>query len=95
MITWWMKLGGNLPLGHDVLSFFYKWHRIFYKPSRTDTTGHTKAFDYPVMDHWGKSKCSGTRQIQTDDLLDDLFELLSKLSTEIPHLVQYYSHNGR
>ena len=21
-------------------------------PSHTDTTGHTKAFDYPVMDHW-------------------------------------------
>ena len=31
----------------------------------TDTTGHTKAFDYPVMDHWGKSKCSSTRQILT------------------------------
>ena len=25
-------------------------------PSRTDTAGHTKAFIYPVMDHWGKAK---------------------------------------
>ena len=22
-------------------------------PSRTDTAGHTKAFDYPVWEHWG------------------------------------------
>ena len=38
------------------LFFFDKWHRIFYIPSRTDMAGHTKAFDYPVMDHWGKDK---------------------------------------
>ena len=25
-------------------------------PSHTDTAGHTKAFIYPVMDHWGKVK---------------------------------------
>ena len=25
-------------------------------PSRTDTTGHTKAFIYPVMDHWVESQ---------------------------------------
>ena len=24
-------------------------------PSHTDTAGHTKAFDYPVMDHWGET----------------------------------------
>ena len=24
-------------------------------PSCTDTTGHTKAFIYPVMDNWGES----------------------------------------
>ena len=24
----------------------------FYMPSCTDTIGHTKAFDYPPMDHW-------------------------------------------
>ena len=28
-------------------------HGIFYTPSRTDTTGHTKTFDYPVMDPGG------------------------------------------
>ena len=59
-----MKLGGHRPPGHDAL-LFSMWHRN-YMPSRTDTAGPTKAFIYPVMDHWeeGKSKRSGTRQIQ-------------------------------
>ena len=26
-------------------------------PSRTDTAGPTRAFDYPVMEHWGGAKC--------------------------------------
>ena len=26
--------------------------------SRTDTAGHTKAFDLPVMDHWVEVKVS-------------------------------------
>ena len=25
-------------------------------PSRTDEAGHTKAFDYPVAEHWGESR---------------------------------------
>ena len=25
-------------------------------PSRIDEAGHTKAFDYPVAEHWGKSQ---------------------------------------
>ena len=37
-----MKLGGNLPPGHDAL--LDKWHGIFYMPSRKDTVGHTKVF---------------------------------------------------
>ena len=37
-------------------TLFYKWHGIFYMPSCTGTAGHTKAFHYPVMDHWGKVK---------------------------------------
>ena len=37
-------------------SLFDKWHQIFYMPGRTDTAGHTKAFDCPVMGHWGKSR---------------------------------------
>ena len=45
MVTWWMKLGGNRPPGHDVL--FDKWHVIFYMPSRTETAGHTKALYLP------------------------------------------------
>ena len=48
-------------------TLFKKWHGILYMPSRT--AGHTKAFIYPFMGHWGgESKCSGTRQIQTADL---------------------------
>ena len=42
--------------GRQSPSLFDKWHGIFYMPSRTDTAGHTKAFDYPVMGHWGKSR---------------------------------------
>ena len=29
--------------------------------SRTDTAGHSKAFDYPDMGHWGKPKCTVPR----------------------------------
>ena len=50
-----MKLGGNLPPGHDA-PVFDKWHGIFPMSSRTDTAAHSKTFDYPVMDHWGKSR---------------------------------------
>ena len=25
-------------------------------PSRIDEAGHTKAFDYPVAEHWGESR---------------------------------------
>ena len=37
-------------------SLFNKWHGIFYMPSRIDTAGHTKAFGYPVAEHWGESR---------------------------------------
>ena len=37
-------------------SLFDKWHGIFYMPSRIDEAGHTKAFDYPVAEHWGESR---------------------------------------
>ena len=55
MITWWMKLGGNRPPGDNPL-LFDKWHRIFYMPSRIDEAGHTKAFGYPVAEHWVESR---------------------------------------
>ena len=29
---------------------------IFYIPNHTDTAGHTKPFDYLVINHWGKVK---------------------------------------
>ena len=41
-------------------------------PSRTDTAGHTKAFIYPVMDHWGESRSA---------LAQGRFELLTCRST--------------
>ena len=47
---------GNPPPGHNTLLFFDMWHGIFYMPSRIDMAGHTKAFDYPVMDHWMEFK---------------------------------------
>ena len=37
-------------------TLFDKWHGILYKPSCTDTAGHTMSFDYPVMDDWGESQ---------------------------------------
>ena len=50
-----MNEWGNLQPGQDALLFSI---------SGTGSAGHTKAFIYPVMDHWGggaKSKCSGTK----------------------------------
>ena len=42
--------------GRHSPSLFDKWHGIFYMPSRIDEAGHTKAFDYPVAEHWGESQ---------------------------------------
>ena len=54
-----MKLRGNLSLGHDA------WQGIFYMPSRIDRLDiYTKAFDYPVTDHWGKVKVRGELQVR-------------------------------
>ena len=50
------ETGRKPTTGTRCPTVFYKWHGIFYMPSRTDTAGHTKAFIYPVMDHWGKVK---------------------------------------
>ena len=64
-----MKLGGNRPPGDNSPSLFDKWHGIFYMPSRIDEAGHTKTFDYPVVEHWGKaemfSSAGGTRTDNT------------------------------
>ena len=64
MITWWMKLEGDLPSGHDALLFsisgteYVMPSYIFYMAS-----------DYSVMDHWwGGTQCSGTRHTRTADL---------------------------
>ena len=40
--------------GRQSPSLIIKWHGIFYIPSRIDEAGHTKAFDYPVAEHWGE-----------------------------------------
>ena len=43
--------------GRQPPSLFDKWHGILvYMPSRIDEAGHTKAFDYPVGEHWGESQ---------------------------------------
>ena len=42
-------------------TLFDKWYGIFYIPSRKDTAGHTKAFDYPAMDD-GKVKAEYTKK---------------------------------
>ena len=42
--------------GRQSPSLFDKWHGIFYMPSRIDEAGHTKAFDYPVAEHWGETQ---------------------------------------
>ena len=42
--------------GRQSPSLFDKWHGIFYMPSCIDEAGHTKAFDYPVAEHWGESR---------------------------------------
>ena len=49
-----MKLGGNLPPGHDALLFSRQ--GIFYMLRRRDTAGHTKVFDYTVVGHSGESQ---------------------------------------
>ena len=51
-----MKLGGNRPPGDNPLLFSISGHGIFYMASRIDEAGHTKAFDYPVVEHWGKAE---------------------------------------
>ena len=47
--------------GRQSPSLSDKWHGILYMPSRIDEAGHTKAFDYPVAEHWGEPKCSAPR----------------------------------
>ena len=42
--------------GRQSPTLFDKWDGIFYMPSRIDEAGHTKAFDYPVAEHWGESQ---------------------------------------
>ena len=44
--------------GRQSPALFDKWQGIFYMPSRIDTTGYTKAFDYPVAENGGEPKCS-------------------------------------
>ena len=49
--------------GTGCAALFDKWHRIFYMPSRIDTAGHTKAFDYPIMDHFPVSRQGDLEEI--------------------------------
>ena len=57
---WWLLVEWNYrrkpTTGRQSPSLFDKWHGIFYMPSRIDEAGRTKAFDYPVAEHWGESR---------------------------------------
>ena len=46
-----MKLGGNRPPGDNPILFPISGTGSFIC---TDTARHTKAFDYPVAEHWGR-----------------------------------------
>ena len=67
-----MTLGGNRPPGDNPLLSSISGTGS-YMPSRIDEAGHTKAFDYPVAEHWGGGpKCSapgGLGPQQVGDLL--------------------------
>ena len=68
MITWWMKLGGNLPLEHDALLL-----SISGTGSCMCSVAQTRLdIPRPLPSHGplgGKSKCSGTKHIiRTADL---------------------------
>ena len=52
----WRSFWVRETTGRQSPSLFDKWHGIFYMPSRIDEAGHTKAFDYPVAEHWGESR---------------------------------------
>ena len=72
MITRWMKLGGNLPPGHDdLLTLFNKRHGILYMPSESHRISWTYWSRPLFTQSWttgGKSNCSGTRHIRTANL---------------------------
>ena len=57
MITVLMNETRRKPTtGRKSPSLFYKWHGIFYMPSRIDEAGHTSAFGDPAAEHWGESR---------------------------------------
>ena len=59
MTTWWTKLGGNLPLGHDALLFSIS---VRVSCSRTDTARQSWTTERKVK------VLRGTRQIRTAHL---------------------------
>ena len=77
--------------GRQSPSLSNKWHRIFYMPSRIDTAGHTKAFDYPVTEHWGKAEmfsyAGGTRTDNTSGRSRTRYQLSHPLFSVQGHKV--------
>ena len=73
--------------GRQSSSLFDKWHGIFYMPSHIDKAGHTKAFDYPVAEHWGKaemfSSAGGTRTNNTSVQSRTCYQLSHPSSPEV------------
>ena len=50
-------------------------------PSRIDTAGHTKAFDYPVAEHWGENNyygIQGDKGVSIFSLVSFLFSIIIK-----------------
>ena len=67
--------------GRQSPSLFDKWHGIFYMPSRIDEAGHTKAFDYPVAEHWGESQRTKRSLVGFEPTSDHTYESEIQRST--------------
>ena len=68
MITWWMKLEGNLPPGHDALLLLISGTGFVCPVAQTWLDIPRPKVIYPVVDNWGRKKSSGTRLIRTAEL---------------------------
>ena len=73
----------NPTTGRQPPSLFDKWHGIFYMPSRIDKAGHTKAFGYPVAEHWGEAEMFSS----TGGTLTDNTSVWSRRRQQLSHPV--------
>ena len=67
MITWWMELGGNLPLGHNALLFSISGMGSYICPVAQRRMNIP--FDYPVMGHYsGGEVASPANRTRANDM---------------------------